>query len=83
MPLDLRIDLTRSLERLSPPYRDVLILRDIHELTAPEVALELGLSIEAVKSRLHRARTMVREDLLASGYWLKEDALGQLSQSKE
>lgn len=72
VPLDLRMDLARALARLSPPYRDVLILRDIHELSAPEVAQELGLSVEAVKSRLHRARSMVREDLLASGYWRKD-----------
>lgn len=74
IPQDLRIDLARAIERLAPPYRDVLVLRDVHELTAPEVAAQLGLSIEAVKSRLHRARGMVREQLLASGYWLKDGA---------
>ncbi len=74
IPTDLRLDLTRALERLTPPYREVLILRDVHELTAPEVAAQLGLSLEAVKSRLHRARAQVREQLLASGYWLKDDA---------
>lgn len=74
MPVDLRLDLARCIERLTPPYREVLILRDVHELTAPEVAAQLGLSIEAVKSRLHRARAMVREHLLSSGYWLKDGA---------
>lgn len=72
IPHDLRMDLARAMERLSPPYRDVLILRDVHELTAPETASQLGLSVEAVKSRLHRARAMVREHLLASGYWTKD-----------
>jgi DNA-directed RNA polymerase specialized sigma24 family protein len=38
IPLDLRLDLTRALKRLTPPYREVLILRDVHELTTPEVA---------------------------------------------
>jgi RNA polymerase sigma factor (sigma-70 family) len=61
------------MERLSSPYREVLILRDVHELTAPETAAQLGLSVEAVKSRLHRARATVREHLLASGYWAKDD----------
>lgn len=74
VPTDLRRDLIRALELLTPPYREVLILRDVHELTAPEVAAQLGLSLEAVKSRLHRARSMVRAHLLAGGYWLKDGA---------
>ncbi|MFZ6743732.1 RNA polymerase sigma factor [Undibacterium sp. JH2W] len=74
VPTDLRLDLVRALERLSAPYREVLILRDVHELTAPEVAAQLGLSLEAVKSRLHRARAQVREQLLSSGYWMKDGA---------
>ena len=69
VPLDLRIDLARAIESLPAPYRVVLILRDVHECTAPEVAEQLGISVDAVKSRLHRARTMMREQLLASGYW--------------
>lgn len=67
VPVDLRLDLARAMERLTPPYREVLLLRDLHELTAPELAAQLGLSLEAVKSRLHRARTQVREHLLAGG----------------
>jgi RNA polymerase sigma factor (sigma-70 family) len=74
LPTDLKLDLARALERLTPPYREVLLLRDVHELTAPEVAAQLGMSLEAVKSRLHRARAQVRAHLLASGYWLKDGA---------
>ncbi len=44
------------------------MLRDIDELTAPETAERLNISVDAVRSRLHRARTMIRERLLASGY---------------
>lgn len=72
LPLDLRADLTRAIAELPATYRDVLILRDVEELTAPEVAAHLNVSVEAVKSRLHRARGMVRERLLSSGYWLKD-----------
>ena len=72
VPTDLRTDLIRAIERLTPPYREVLLLRDVHELTAPEVAAQLGLSLEAVKSRLHRARSQVRNHLMNSGYWLKD-----------
>ncbi|HZZ85946.1 MAG TPA: sigma-70 family RNA polymerase sigma factor [Anaeromyxobacteraceae bacterium] len=45
---------------LQPIYREVLLLRDVEGLTAPEVAQVLGVSVEAVKSRLHRARVAVR-----------------------
>lgn len=63
VPTDLHMDRVSAMERLSPPYREVLILRDVHELKAPEVAAHLGLSPEAVKSRL-QARAQVREHLL-------------------
>jgi RNA polymerase sigma-70 factor (ECF subfamily) len=42
-------------------YREVIALRDVEGLSAAEVAEVMGLSVEAVKSRLHRARTAVRE----------------------
>jgi RNA polymerase sigma factor (sigma-70 family) len=68
LPVELRRDLTAAIAALPPIYREVLILRDIDELTAPEAAEYLKISIDAVKSRLHRARQMMREHLLASGY---------------
>lgn len=55
--------LERAIARLDRPYREVLILRDVEGLTAPEVATVTGLSVAAVKSRLHRARARVREEL--------------------
>lgn len=73
VPVDLRIDLSRAIAALPPAYRSVLVLRDIDELTAPEVAARLGLTLQAVKSRLLRARAMVRESLMASGYWSGAD----------
>lgn len=63
----LRIDLSKAIISLPLNYRTVLILRDINELTAPEVADILGISIEAVKSRLHRARNIVRKKLEFGG----------------
>jgi hypothetical protein len=59
----------------------VLILRDIEELTAPEAAAQLGISVEAVKSRLHRARGMLREKLLGSGYWSRRHAGSRVVES--
>jgi RNA polymerase sigma-70 factor (ECF subfamily) len=53
----------QALAALEPMYREVLVLRDIEGLTAPEVAEVLGVSVQAVKSRLHRARLAVRAHL--------------------
>ncbi len=68
LPLALRKDLVAAITMLPEPYRQILILRDIDELSASEAADQLAISIDAVKSRLHRARAMVRDHLLAGGY---------------
>jgi RNA polymerase sigma-70 factor (ECF subfamily) len=54
-----------ALDQLEPDAREVVVLRDIEGLTAAEVAEVTGLSVPAVKSRLHRARAALREHLLA------------------
>lgn len=53
--------LEQAIASLDPMYREVLLLRDVEGLTAPEVAEVAGISVQAVKSRLHRARLAVRE----------------------
>jgi RNA polymerase sigma-70 factor (ECF subfamily) len=57
----LKAVLDAAIAELEPIYREVLLLRDVEGLPAAEVAEVLGLSVEAVKSRLHRARVAVRE----------------------
>jgi RNA polymerase sigma-70 factor (ECF subfamily) len=52
--------LERSIDSLDPLSREVLLLRDFEGLTAPEVAQVLGVGVDAIKSRLHRARLTVR-----------------------
>jgi RNA polymerase sigma factor (sigma-70 family) len=61
---DLRLDLAAALQSLPERYRSVILLRDIEELTVGEIAATLGLTREATKARLHRARGLVREYLL-------------------
>ena len=61
---DLRIDLVRALESLPEIYREVILLRDMEQLTIGEAAERLGITREATKSRLLRARALVREFLL-------------------
>src|SRR5208282_1347155 len=62
-PDELRIDLVNAIESLSPSHREVLLLRDLEDLTIWEIAGRLGVTREAAKSRLRRARTLGREDL--------------------
>lgn len=50
----------QAIDRLPDPYREVLLLRDIEELTTGEAAEILGVTPNAVKIRLHRARQALR-----------------------
>ena len=61
----LRIDLAKALESLPAHYLEVVLLRDFEELTIAEIAQRLEEPAGAIKSRLHRARELVREYLLA------------------
>jgi len=60
---ELQDALDGAIAALEPGYREVLVLRDVEGLSANEVAEALGLSVDAVKSRLHRARVTVREQV--------------------
>jgi RNA polymerase sigma-70 factor (ECF subfamily) len=53
--------LEEAIAELEPMYREVLLLRDVEGLSAAEVGEVVGASVQAVKSRLHRARLSVRE----------------------
>ncbi|MDO8280664.1 MAG: RNA polymerase sigma factor [Burkholderiaceae bacterium] len=61
---DLRLDLAAALESLPAHYLEVVLLRDFEELTIAEISARLGEPDSAVKSRLHRARELVREYML-------------------
>ncbi len=52
-----------ALDRLPGSYRRVIELRDLEGYTAPDAARELGISVPALKSRLHRARGLLRAEL--------------------
>lgn len=56
--------LQRSLEMLSPDQRQVVILADIEEYSYQEIAEIMDCSIGTVRSRLHRARALLRRLLL-------------------
>ncbi len=55
--------LERAIRDLPEKLRAVFVLRELEELSTEETAQALGLSIEVVKTRLHRARLWLRERL--------------------
>jgi RNA polymerase sigma factor (sigma-70 family) len=60
---ELRSDLAAAIQSLPEKYREAIILRDFEEFSISEIADQLLLTREAVKSRIHRGRQMVREYL--------------------
>ena len=63
-PEDIRIDLSRAIQSLPDHYREVILLRDIEELSIDEISGVLAPTRESVKARIHRARLMIREYLI-------------------
>jgi RNA polymerase sigma-70 factor (ECF subfamily) len=60
---ELRKAVRAAIDELPDLYRDVLLLRDIEELSTEEAASALGITVAALKTRLHRARLALRERL--------------------
>ncbi|MGH8335920.1 MAG: sigma-70 family RNA polymerase sigma factor, partial [Gammaproteobacteria bacterium] len=58
--------LVQAMQSLAGKYREVFVLRDVQHMSIEETAQALGISPSAVKTRLLRARLMLR-DLLAPG----------------
>jgi RNA polymerase sigma-70 factor (ECF subfamily) len=60
---EVRALVERAVGRMPEIYRDVFVLADVEGLANAEVGGLLGLSLAAVKSRLHRARLLLRAAL--------------------
>ena len=58
---ELGAQISRAVDSLAPEYRVVLVLREVDGLSYTEIAEATGLTLEAVKTRLNRARAMVRQ----------------------
>jgi len=58
---ELGAQINRAVDSLAAEYRVVLVLREIDSLSYTEIAEVTGLTLEAVKTRLNRARAMVRQ----------------------
>lgn len=55
----------QALEQLKPIDKSVIVLSDLEDLSDKEIAVTLGLTVSAVKTRLHRARLFMRGVLAA------------------
>jgi RNA polymerase sigma-70 factor (ECF subfamily) len=60
---EIREQVLAAIDKLPDLYRDILMLRDIEELSTEEAAQQLEITEGAVKTRLHRARLALRETL--------------------
>jgi RNA polymerase sigma-70 factor, ECF subfamily len=60
---ELKDILEKAIGSLPPIYRMVFVLRDVEQMSNEDAATALDLSVAAVKSRLLRARLMMRERL--------------------
>lgn len=56
-------EIERAMDHLPEDFKTVLILRDIEDFSNEDVAEILEISVPAVKSRLHRARSFLRKRL--------------------
>ena len=54
-----------ALARINPLFREVVVLRDIEDLSYEEIADVLQISLGTVKSRIMRGREALREELTA------------------
>ena len=60
---ELREILDTAIAELPPDYRTALVLHDVEGMSNPDVAETLGISLPAVKSRVHRSRLYLRKRL--------------------
>jgi RNA polymerase sigma-70 factor, ECF subfamily len=60
---ELRQVLGAAIDELPPDYRTALVMHDVEGLSNPDIAEALGISLPAVKSRVHRSRLFVRKQL--------------------
>jgi len=56
-------DVQSALDALSPEFRAAVVLCDIEGLSYEEIAVTLGIKLGTVRSRIHRARALLRESL--------------------
>ena len=56
-------EVQRALDRLPAPYREIIVLRELHQLNYRDIAEVTGIPIGTVMSRLSRARKQLMDEL--------------------
>jgi RNA polymerase sigma-70 factor (ECF subfamily) len=62
---ELQRQILAAIDTLAPEYRTVIVLCDLQDRSYAEIAQIVGLSLETVKTRIHRGRLMIRRKLEA------------------
>src|SRR4029453_9398124 len=70
---ELRARRQEAIDELPPGFRAVFVLREVEGLSTAETAESLGIPAETVKTRLHRARSLLRDRLWARAGRLSGD----------
>jgi RNA polymerase sigma-70 factor (ECF subfamily) len=60
---EIRLLLERAIDDLPEAFRIVFVMREVEQMSVAETASQLGIQPETVKTRLHRARRLLRETL--------------------
>jgi RNA polymerase sigma-70 factor, ECF subfamily len=61
---DLRNAIELAVRQLDPVFREVLLLREVEDLSYEEIAGVVGASVNTVKTRIHRARAKLQQQLV-------------------
>jgi RNA polymerase sigma-70 factor (ECF subfamily) len=61
---ELRTVLEEAIDALPPDYRTAFVMHDMEGMSNPDIAEALGISLPAVKSRVHRSRLFLRQRLM-------------------
>ena len=65
--VDRKIDIAAAVDKLSPEFRQVIVLREFEQMSYAQMAEVLGVPQGTVESRLHRARAELRQKLIGYG----------------
>lgn len=69
---EMRQCLDQFIEKLPPNYRSAFVLSEYEELTNPEIAAALGISLDTVKIRMHRARQLLQVELRGRCHFFRD-----------